>query len=119
LKEKSAGRASALARLGRHAEALALAGPLAQDKGLTGDALYYTACTLAACSAAKNLTSGKPDEHADAAVVLLRKAHAAGHFKNPENYRHLKTDPDLAALRNRDDVKKLLQNVEATAPKAR
>jgi serine/threonine-protein kinase len=110
MKETTAGKALALARLGRHAEALALAGPLAQDKDLSADGPYLAACALAACSA------GKPNELASAAVVLLRKAHARGYFKHPENLRHLKTDGDLTSLRNRDDFKKLLAEVESKAP---
>ena len=55
----------------------------------------------------------KKTEYADRAMELLAKAVGAG-FKDAA---HMKTDTDLDPLRNREDFKKLLAELEKTAPK--
>jgi hypothetical protein len=52
----------------------------------------------------------KKQEYADRAMELLRQAVKAG-FKNVA---HMKKDTDLDMLRERDDFKKLVEELEAT-----
>jgi hypothetical protein len=53
------------------------------------------------------------DQHAARAIALLRRAQGAGHFQEAANGSHLKTDPDLNGLRQRNDFQKFLAEVEA------
>jgi serine/threonine-protein kinase len=56
-------------------------------------------------------------QYAERAVELLREAAAKG-FKGPANVGRLNEDPDLDPLRERDDFKKLVADLEdATKPK--
>jgi serine/threonine-protein kinase len=105
-----AGKALALARLGRLPEAAALVGPLAEDKRLADDALYYTACTLARCSAGTGPADGRRRQ-AEQAVTLLRRAQAEEYFQDPINRKRLEKGADLDALRGRDDFRKLLTDL--------
>jgi hypothetical protein len=114
VREFSAGKAVALVRVGRRAEAAALAATLADDKELAGEALYSTACALAAGSAGDGPDAGALAERA---VALLRRARATGYFKDPATLTQLETEKDLEPLRPRDDFKKLLQELKAKAPK--
>ena len=70
--------------------------------------LYDLTCHLALASTLPG-ENGKPDP-ADRAVQALRCSVAAG-FDNPHQ---LRTDPALAPLRQRDDFKKLVRDVEAS-----
>jgi hypothetical protein len=68
------------------------------------DMLYNIACLYA--------TIAKSSDHAaeaGVAVEWLKKAIAAGY----KNGQLMKTDPDLAALRDRDDFKKVVADLEA------
>ena len=49
------------------------------------------------------------------ALVLLRRARAAGFFRNHANIEHLKQDTDLDPLRPRDDFQKFVAELEAPA----
>jgi serine/threonine protein kinase/tetratricopeptide (TPR) repeat protein len=100
------------AALLRHDDALkllderhALQARLGPDRPLT---LYNIACVYA--------TIARSPDHAsqgDVAMGWLKKAVSAG-WKNAQ---HTKTDPDLAALRGRDDFKKLIANLEVEIAK--
>jgi eukaryotic-like serine/threonine-protein kinase len=100
--------ATSYAAVGRHQDALklleerqALQAKRGADNPKT---LYNIACVYA--------TIAKSSDHAAQAGVAmewLKKAVAAG-FKDPQL---MKTDPDLGALRNRDDFKKLVADLEA------
>jgi eukaryotic-like serine/threonine-protein kinase len=105
-------RALALARAGRHAQAVAEAQALAEATDTEGKALYDLArvCSFAANSVKENDTLR--DQYAARAVALLRQAIAKG-YKNLE---HLKKDEDLKALQQREDFQKLLQELEKTKP---
>ncbi len=83
--------------------------------------LYETGCYRAICAALvipddpKTLTPGSEQiaqEQADLAMEWLRKAVAAG-YHDVENMRR---DPDLDALRERDDFKSLLAELEMKSP---
>jgi tetratricopeptide (TPR) repeat protein len=108
---------------GRPAEALpslqeALA-TLAKISSTHLNVLYDRACWLALCSSVvgHGKTSLTPAEQAerqkygDRAMDALRQAIRAGQF----SVHDLRTDSDLDALRSRDDFRKLLGEVEATA----
>jgi tetratricopeptide (TPR) repeat protein len=104
-------RALALARAGEHAQAAAAAEDLV--KGNTSNALYYgAACTLATCSAAAKDDAELREKYAARAVALLSELHAEGYFDAAKNVARLKKDADLDPLRQRDDFRKLLTQVE-------
>jgi hypothetical protein len=87
---------------------------------VAGDTLYNLACVCALASAAvkdaKNLGADAPrlaEEYAVRALELLRQAVAKGY----KDFDHLKKDDDLKPLREREDFKKLVIDLEkATAP---
>jgi eukaryotic-like serine/threonine-protein kinase len=85
-------------------------------KGLAGhepDQLYIAARAYALCAgAAKAPSPPTRGELADEAMALLKQAVAKGY----EDIDHLKGDEDLKALRERDDYKKLLKDLEEKKP---
>jgi eukaryotic-like serine/threonine-protein kinase len=115
--EFTAGKALALARLGRRAEALKVAVPLADDKELADDALYYTACAFAVCSKRDPSKPMSGQQHAERALALLRHAATAGYFANPEKLSKLGTDKDLDPLRRRADFTRFLHDLQSLAGK--
>jgi serine/threonine protein kinase len=115
--EARIGRAIMLAKQGNHARATEDVEALARREGLTNVNVYDLACLCSRASAA----AGRDDalspadrarlkaQHAERAMELLRKAVAMG-------YRHpaaMRTDSDLDALRDRDDFRRLLTDLEA------
>jgi eukaryotic-like serine/threonine-protein kinase len=117
-------RLRALARRGRHADAVATADKL-HDLPPGGPLqLYNAACGYALCVGA--VAPGKPTEQLSAdekaareryaarAVAVLREAVAKGY----KDVAHLKKDTDLDPLRGRDDFKKLLAELEAKSKAA-
>jgi tetratricopeptide (TPR) repeat protein len=118
-----ANRAESLARAGDHSRALTEAEALVAAKDVDPALVYWMAwvCTYAKTAAEKD---GKlpPDERARLAeryasrgVALLRQAHTAGHFKDPNVLREFQTAPDLDPLRKRPEFQKLLAEVEKKA----
>jgi tetratricopeptide (TPR) repeat protein len=109
----------ALARLGGHARAAQAADALVGGSLFSAETLYDSACVYALSSAAvsKDDKVAEPErrrkaEHYSArAVGLLRDAAAKG-FKDVA---HMKQDTDLDLLRDREDFKKLLHELEAQA----
>jgi tetratricopeptide (TPR) repeat protein len=110
------GRAITLAKQGDHARATEEAEALARRDGLTNVNVYDLACLCSRSAAA----AGRDDRlspadrarlkahHAERAMDLLKKAVAMG-------YRHpavMRADHDLDALRDRDDFRKLLADLE-------
>ncbi|HET8945541.1 MAG TPA: hypothetical protein VFQ07_01045, partial [Candidatus Polarisedimenticolia bacterium] len=97
-----AGYAVALARAGRTAQATALADKVESIPSLPGEVLYDLAATWSLASA-----RGGPRREAEAAhaVELLKKAAAAGLFKNPGMTEHTAADHDLDAVRDRADYR--------------
>jgi hypothetical protein len=55
------------------------------------------------------------EAYAGQAMALLRRAQAAGFFKNRANIEHLKRDTDLEPLRSREDFQKFVAELEAPA----
>jgi tetratricopeptide (TPR) repeat protein len=89
----------------------------AKMKELAGDKaveLYNAACLYALCAGAAKeakapLTDGRgSDMLADEAMAMLRQAIAKGY----KNASHMKLDNDLDALREREDYKKLVKELE-------
>jgi tetratricopeptide (TPR) repeat protein len=123
-------RGNAKAALGRDAEALADCERSLKFAGdhSKGEILYDMACIHSrAAERARHDSALAPaardtevEQHAAAAVRLLARAHAAGHFKSTAALAKAKGDKDLAPLRPREDFKKLLADVESKAgPDAR
>jgi tetratricopeptide (TPR) repeat protein len=110
-------RASTLAEQGNHARATEDAEAVARSDGLTNVNLYNLACLWSRSSAA----AGRDDRlsaadrarlkahHAERAMDFLKKAVTMGH-RSPALMR---MDHDLDALRDRDDFRKLLAELEA------
>jgi tetratricopeptide (TPR) repeat protein len=111
------GRAITLAKQGNHAQATEDAEAVARREGLTSGNVYDLACLCSRSSAA----AGRDDRlcaanrarlkahHAERAMDFLKKAVAMGHRKPAV----MRTDSDLDALRDRDDFRKLLADLEA------
>jgi tetratricopeptide (TPR) repeat protein len=109
-------RALALADSGDHKAAATEVEELAARPALRGEVLYNLACVSSVCSAGARqdaqLTVAERENAGDAyavrAFALLERAQAAGFFRSAANVAHTASDPDLDALRNRPDFKKLL-----------
>ena len=110
------GRATTRACKGDHARATDEAEALARRDGLTNVNVYDLAChfSLSSAAAGRDETLSTADrarlkaKHAERAMEFLEKAVAMG-------YRHpaaMSADPDLEPLRDRDDFRKLLADLE-------
>jgi serine/threonine-protein kinase len=107
-------RADNLARGGDYRRASAEADDLARHESLPGATLYNLACIQAINAASAGRDASRPlperdkrgEDRARAAVALLKRAAAAGLFGENANVGHLDNNPDLAALRDRDDYKR-------------
>ncbi len=75
----------------------------------TRSQLYNLACFYSRASAAVQADPQKAEEHAAQAVALLRKAHTAAGWDNVAN---ANKDHDLDPIRNREDFRQLLQELE-------
>jgi tetratricopeptide (TPR) repeat protein len=102
-------RALSLARAGEHAKAVAEVNALAEAKEVTGATLYDLGCVCALAAAAVKDDARLPEHYAARAVALLRQAVAKG-WKDAA---HMKKDPDLGVLRDREDFQQLLAKLEA------
>lgn len=89
---------------GRVEEAVADAESVAASSPTEAVALYNAACILALASGRSPGAAGEAARYADRAMALLTRAVKAS-FKDAA---HMKQDPDLVALCDRDDFKKLL-----------
>jgi tetratricopeptide (TPR) repeat protein len=116
-------RALAIAHSGDHKWAAEEAETLAAAAMLPGPILYDLGCgfALAAAAARQDLKlpeserAKRADKYAAQAMEILTKAKATGFFKAPAQVANLQTDPDLDALRKREDFKALQAEV---APKS-
>ncbi len=106
-------RAHALARLGQRAEAYREAESLPNAEGLSSESSYYLACTYSLLSAESGAEAiGMSGEQCAAfAVEMIKRSQAAGHFKDAARREQVKKDPDLQALRDRDDFKNWLASL--------
>jgi serine/threonine protein kinase/tetratricopeptide (TPR) repeat protein len=114
-------RAGVLAGRGDHARATDEANAVARQEHLGHVIHYNIACAFALSSAAAE-HDGKlapadraklKTQYADRAMEFLHQAVAKGF----ENAPALKSDPDLASLRSREEFQKLVQEVEQKAKK--
>jgi hypothetical protein len=100
----------ALARKEKQPAKGAAAASLLADNARGAGDLYNAACGYALCVP----LADKPDmkeKYAARSVELLRKAVAKGY----KDAAQMKKNPDLDALRQRDDFKKFLADLEAAA----
>ena len=93
-----------LAQYGRHPEATAAADTLATRWPTEGETLYGCACVHALAAGAVKGDAVLADRYAARAVALLRQAAIAGYRDGD----HFLKDPDLDALRRREDFIQLL-----------
>ena len=104
------GRASSLLGSGRVDEALSEVVELTKTPGRNATHWYRFACVY---SVASGKIAGKKAEYADRAMELLVTAVKAGY----KDAAHMKLDTDLDPLRGRDDFRKLIADLDATAQK--
>ncbi len=105
-------RMASLAAAAKVAEAVAEADALLKRAGWSGDQFVQFAATYAVASGS---VEGKAGEYATKAVGLLTEATKKG-FKDASR---LKADKQFDPLRDRDDFKKLLAELEKDAPTAK
>ncbi len=107
-------RVRGLLKQNRVGDAAATAAKLADLDAKNATNVYNAACGHALCAAAVPEDPTR-EQYAARAVALLGKAREAGFFKDKKNVAHLKQDRDLYALRQRDDFKNLLAELERDA----
>jgi hypothetical protein len=98
-------RLYALVQHGHSADAVAAADALAARWSKDADTLYNCARVYSLAAGAANGDAALSDRYAGRAMTLLRQAAAAGY---KDDQRVLK-DPDLDALRGRNDFRELLK----------
>jgi tetratricopeptide (TPR) repeat protein len=105
--------AQARARLGDHAAAVREAREVGAGDPVEGAACYDLACVyaLAATAARKDARlataqrQALAEEYSGQAVRWLKRAQAAGHFKEPKKVKEMRDDKDLVCLRDRPDFR--------------
>jgi tetratricopeptide (TPR) repeat protein len=102
-------RAATRVKADHVAETVAEVAELMKQPGAPGPILYDFACFYAIASA-KSTDNKQP--YADRAIDLLQQAIKAGYH----DAAHMKKDTDLDPLRERDDFKKLLADLEKKGP---
>jgi tetratricopeptide (TPR) repeat protein len=107
-------RARAAVRAGKIAEAVADAEALTKDTATPSARCCEAACVCSLASAAAKEATQR-EAYAGQALVLLRRAQAAGFFKDRLKVEHLKRDPDLAPLRSREDFKNFVAELQTAA----
>jgi serine/threonine protein kinase/tetratricopeptide (TPR) repeat protein len=107
-------RARAWARAGKVAEAVADAEALTKDAATPSARCCDAACVFSLASAAAQ-DAGQREAYAGQALALFRRAQAAGFFKDRAKIERLKRDSDLKPLRQREDFRKFIAELEAAA----
>lgn len=102
-------RADALARSGEHARATAEAELLAEPANALKEVVYDAACIYSLSSAGVSSNAQLAERYAARAVELLRRASQKG-FRD---VKHIEKDSDLDSLRQREDFKKLLAELQS------
>ena len=105
-------RARCRAELGKVTDAAVEAAAVAEDPNASRGLLYNVACVYALAAAQEDR---QLEVYAGQAVAFLRRAQAAGFFKDPAKVAHLKQDTDFAPLRPREDFQKFVAELEASA----
>ena len=108
------GRAQALARAGKVAEAVADAEALTKDAA-TPNARCCQAAEVFSLASAAAKEAGQREAYAGQVLALFRRAQAAGFFKDRAKIERLKRDSDLKPLRQREDFRKFVEELEAAA----
>jgi len=103
-----ASRATSRIQAGQLDQAVTEVAELTKSSNWNADQWYNFACVYAIAS---GKLADQKDEHAKRAVELLQQAVIAG-FKDAA---HMKQDTDLDPLRDRDDFKKLVAELEKQA----
>jgi tetratricopeptide (TPR) repeat protein len=106
-------RAHRLARAGIDQYAAPEVDELDRDKTLPASTLYDLGCIHALNAASANGDQSRPlpvrekqaERYARQAVAALRRAQAAGFFRDPAQVEHLDQDTDLTFLRDHDDYR--------------
>jgi serine/threonine-protein kinase len=105
---KDGQRALSLAHVGKYNEAFKEARALAAQDDLSAEGCYTLARVSALLSQARKKDDAKGREgDADRALALLRRAHAAGYFKDAARVERLRREPDLTPLRDRPEFQEL------------
>ena len=79
-------------------------------------AWVYAICSAAAANDARLPAAERQklaDQYGRRAVELLRRAQAAGYFRDAGRLARMKQNKDLNAIRDRDDFKRLVAELEA------
>ncbi len=105
---RRADRTDSLAQAGKLSEAVAEVAELTKNSTWSAAQWYNFACVY---SLASVKITDKKNEYADRAMELLQKAVKAGW----NDAKHTASDTDLAPLRDREDFKKLLADLEKKA----
>jgi hypothetical protein len=105
-----------LAHAGDHARAVAETDKLTRDNKTPRDILYDAACVYGLAVQAVKDNAKLKEPYVGKALVLLRRAQAAGYFNTTEQVEHLKKDDDLAVLRDLADFKQLVIDLEKKLP---
>jgi serine/threonine-protein kinase len=105
-------RALTLARLGEHVRATAEAAALERLQGVPANVLHDMARVYALSAAAAREEAALANRYAARAVALLRQAQATGLFQDPAQVGKLRKDPNLSALRSRDDYRQWVGELE-------
>jgi hypothetical protein len=109
------GQAGQLARTGDYQEAANRTQALAEHPACLPMHLYDAACCFALCAAAVDKDAKvapedrkqHQDDYAARAVGTLTRAAAAGACKDPYQFAQFQKDGDFAAIRGREDFRKL------------
>jgi tetratricopeptide (TPR) repeat protein len=104
-------RAAALARAGKHAEAVKEANEMiALARG--GEAYFRFVRVYALAATAAKDDQNSSDEYAMQGIKALTKAVEAGYFKSAANLTRLQDDPEFQVLRDRPEFKKLVNDLK-------
>jgi eukaryotic-like serine/threonine-protein kinase len=114
-------RPNPLARLGEHLQAAKemetlLAEGHTQALNIHTFSWVYAICSAAAANDARLPAAEREklaDQYGRRAVELLRLAQAVGDYRDASRLAHMKQNKDLDAIRDRDDFKRLMAELEA------
>ncbi|MCI0460036.1 MAG: protein kinase, partial [Gemmataceae bacterium] len=97
---------------GDHVQATTEANKLTEAKKPAGDLLYLAAGVFSRSSAAAKEDAALAERYAAQAVELLSAAAASGYFRNPTVRAELGKDSNLTPLRQREDYRRLLTQLD-------
>ena len=94
-----------LARAGQYTKAVKEIDDLISDARVPGDLLYDAARFCGVTTAAVQKEASLKEQYARNALAFLRRAQAAGDFRDAKDVEHFQNDDDLAAFCDRADYK--------------